>query len=162
MGRRATREWPVGHPADSKPLGKWPWVKSNAYGFLTHVASRSQRIAGKEPPECTVEALFAEVLRVLIRGGGPPPDRQAYGIDFCGYRGGEILVMVDLCSREAILRCLPNRGQKGVVKTILSSIVFSIRRSFARAFFCFPRQPARFRFGFFKGSFFFVAQLRLR
>mgnify|MGYP001321376233 FL=1 len=38
--------------------------------------------------------------------------RQAYGIDFYGYHGGEILVMVDLCTREVLLRRLPNRSQK--------------------------------------------------
>ena len=51
--------------------------------------------------------------------------RQHYGIDFYGYHGGEILVMVDLCTRECILRRLPNRNQKGVVDAILNSIIFS-------------------------------------
>ena len=51
--------------------------------------------------------------------------RQAYGIDFYGYHGGEILVIVDLCSREVILRALPNRNQKGVVKALLSSVIFT-------------------------------------
>ena len=51
--------------------------------------------------------------------------RQAYGVDFYGYHGGEILVMVDLCTRECILRRLPNRNQKGVAQTLLDAIIFS-------------------------------------
>ncbi len=41
-----------------------------------------------------------------------PLPRQAYGVDFYGHEKGEILVAVDLCTREATLWFLPNRKQE--------------------------------------------------
>jgi hypothetical protein len=38
-----------------------------------------------------------------------PLPRQAYGIDFYGHTHGEILVALDLCTREVSLWCLPDR-----------------------------------------------------
>ena len=50
--------------------------------------------------------------------------RQDYGIDFyCVYKG-EILVVVDLFTRETILTFLNNRTQDNVAKTILKYIIF--------------------------------------
>ncbi len=42
--------------------------------------------------------------------------RQHYGIDFYGLQGGEILVMVDLFTRETLLEWLPSRKQNLVVQ----------------------------------------------
>ena len=59
--------------------------------------------------------------------------RQHYGVDFYGVQGGEILVIVDLFTREAILECLPSRKQESVVRIIMRRIIsergvpFSIR-----------------------------------
>ena len=50
--------------------------------------------------------------------------RQHYGIDFYGIQGGEILVMVDLFTRETILEWLPSRKQETVVQTVLRRIIF--------------------------------------
>ncbi len=50
--------------------------------------------------------------------------RQHYGIDFYGIQGGEILVMVDLFTRETILEWLSSRKQETVVQTIMRRIVF--------------------------------------
>ncbi len=50
--------------------------------------------------------------------------RQHYGIDFYGIHGGEILVIVDLFTRETILEWLPSRKQETVVQTIMRRIVF--------------------------------------
>ena len=50
--------------------------------------------------------------------------RQHYGIDFYGIHGGEILVIVDLFTRETILEWLPSRKQEAVVQTIMRRIIF--------------------------------------
>jgi hypothetical protein len=50
--------------------------------------------------------------------------RQHYGIDFYGLNQGEILVIVDLFTRETILIFLRNRNQDNVAKTIIKNIIF--------------------------------------
>jgi hypothetical protein len=51
--------------------------------------------------------------------------RQRYGIDFYGVHNGEILVMVDLFSRETMLEFLPDRKMERVCQTIMKRIIFS-------------------------------------
>ncbi len=51
--------------------------------------------------------------------------RQRYGVDFYGVHNGEILVMVDLFSRETMLEFLPDRKMERVCQTIMKRIVFS-------------------------------------
>jgi hypothetical protein len=51
--------------------------------------------------------------------------RQRYGIDFYGVHNGEILVMVDLFSRETMLEFLPNRKMERVCQAIMKRIIFS-------------------------------------
>ena len=53
-----------------------------------------------------------------------PLPRQAYGIDFYGHTHGEILVAIDLCTREVSLWFLPDRKMEGVAKALLSGIIF--------------------------------------
>ena len=48
--------------------------------------------------------------------------RQDYGIDFYGVYKGEILVIVDLFTRETILTHLNNRTQDNVAKAIIRNI----------------------------------------
>jgi hypothetical protein len=50
--------------------------------------------------------------------------RQHYGIDFYGLMKGEILVIVDLFTRETILQWLPSRKQEQVAQTILRRVIF--------------------------------------
>ncbi len=50
--------------------------------------------------------------------------RQRYGIDFYGHEQGEILIAVDLCTREATLWFLTNRKQDSVVRALLSGLIF--------------------------------------
>ena len=50
--------------------------------------------------------------------------RQHYGIDFYGLQGGEILVMVDLFTRETLLEWLPSRKQNLVVQVVMRRIIF--------------------------------------
>ena len=49
--------------------------------------------------------------------------RQAYGIDFYGHEQGEILVAVDLCTRETTLWFLANRKQENVARALLTGLV---------------------------------------
>ncbi len=51
--------------------------------------------------------------------------RQRYGIDFYGVHNGEILVMVDLFSRETMLEFLPDRKMERVCQTIMKRIIFA-------------------------------------
>jgi hypothetical protein len=51
--------------------------------------------------------------------------RQRYRIDFYGVHNGEILVMVDLISRETMLEFLPNRKMERVCQAIMKRIIFS-------------------------------------
>ncbi len=50
--------------------------------------------------------------------------RKHYGIDFYGVQGGEILVLVDLFTRETILEWLPSRKQESVVRIIMRRVIF--------------------------------------
>jgi transposase InsO family protein len=53
-----------------------------------------------------------------------PLPRQKYGIDFHGHAKGEILVAIDLVTREVCLWLLPNRKQQNVSRALLSALVF--------------------------------------
>ena len=55
---------------------------------------------------------------------GLPMPRQNYGIDFYGHAKGEILVAMDLCTREVLLWFIPNRKQDGVAKALLTGLIF--------------------------------------
>jgi len=50
--------------------------------------------------------------------------RQHYGIDFYGLYNGEILVVVDLFTRETILCYLKNRNHDNVAKALIKNIIF--------------------------------------
>ncbi len=50
--------------------------------------------------------------------------RQHYGMDFYGLMKGEVLVIVDLFTRETILQWLPSRKQEQVAHTILRRVIF--------------------------------------
>jgi hypothetical protein len=52
-----------------------------------------------------------------------PLPRQAYGIDFYGHEKGEILVAVDLCTRETMLWFLPNRKQENVARALMTGLI---------------------------------------
>ena len=53
-----------------------------------------------------------------------PLPRQKYGIDFHGHAKGEILVAIDLVTREVCLWLLPNRKHESVSRALLSGLVF--------------------------------------
>jgi transposase InsO family protein len=54
--------------------------------------------------------------------------RQGHGMDLLGVKigktQGEILIIVDLATRETMLRCLPDQTQDRVVKTLLHSVFY--------------------------------------
>ena len=54
-----------------------------------------------------------------------PMPRQSYGVDFYGVPKGEILVIVDLCTREATLVFMTTRSQDKVARALLTHIIFS-------------------------------------
>ena len=76
---------------------------------------------------CLAGKMRREKLQSLFDANAPlarAAPRQHYGIDFYGLMSGEILVMVDLFTRETLLQWLPSREQTKVAKTILRRIVF--------------------------------------
>jgi hypothetical protein len=60
--------------------------------------------------------------RRILAGEDTP--RQAYGIDFYGHAKGEILVAIDLCTREVVLWYLKDRKMEGVTRALLSGLIF--------------------------------------
>jgi hypothetical protein len=50
--------------------------------------------------------------------------RQHYGMDFYGLMKGEVLVIVDLFTRETILQWLLSRKQEQVARIILRRVIF--------------------------------------
>ena len=66
---------------------------------------------------------LAADFRVANENNMPLP-RQCYGIDFYGHQNGEILVALDLCTREVLLWFLPSRKQDLVAKALLSGLIF--------------------------------------
>lgn len=53
-----------------------------------------------------------------------PLPRQQYGFDFYGVPKGEILVIVDLCTRETTLVFMSTRDQDKVAQAILNNVIF--------------------------------------
>jgi len=53
-----------------------------------------------------------------------PLPRQQYGIDFYGHAKGEILVAIDLCTREVLLWFLKDRKQDTVARALLGGLIF--------------------------------------
>ena len=75
---------------------------------------------------CLAGKIRREKLQSLFDMNAPlarAAPRQHYGIDFYGVMSGEILVMVDLFTRETLLQWLPSREQTKVAQTILRRIV---------------------------------------
>ncbi len=65
---------------------------------------------------------LSSVFRQAAEKDMPLP-RQAYGMDFYGHEKGEILVAVDLCTREATLWFLPNRKQEHVARALMTGLI---------------------------------------
>jgi len=66
-------------------------------------------------------------LKAKFDPNAPPSTmlpRQDYGIDFYGVQDGEIMVIVDLFTRETILTHLNRRTQDNVAQTLLTHVLF--------------------------------------
>ena len=50
--------------------------------------------------------------------------RQQYGIDFYGRANGDVLVAIDLCTREVILWFTKSRSQDVVTRCLLTGLIF--------------------------------------
>ena len=81
----------------------------------------------KECPICHLANVRRQKLQADFDAQAPQAyaaPRQHYGVDFYGVQGGEILVIVGLFTREAILEWLPSRKQESVVRIIMRRIIF--------------------------------------
>ncbi len=76
---------------------------------------------------CITASVRRKHLKAKFDPNAPPSTmlpNQDYGIDFYGVYKGEILVIVDLFAREAILTHLNTRTQDNVAKTIIRHTIF--------------------------------------
>ena len=97
------------------PLYYWPSITKDVEDIC------------KACEHCLSGKMRREKLQSLFDMNAPlvkAAPRQHYGIDFYGLMTGEILIMVDLFTREVFLQWLPSREQEKVVRTILRRIVF--------------------------------------
>lgn len=77
--------------------------------------------------KCTAAQIRRQRLTATFRQAeedGMPMPRQNYGIDFYGHEQGEILVAIDLCTREVLLWFLKDRKQDHVAKALLTGLIF--------------------------------------
>ena len=78
-------------------------------------------------PDCQAAQVRRQTLHQEFREADEsdlPLPRQQYGIDFYGHAKGEILVAIDLCTREVLLWFLKDRKQDTVAKALLSGLIF--------------------------------------
>jgi hypothetical protein len=98
-----------------KPLYYWPGMTKDIEEMCTACQT------------CIKASVRRKHLKAKFDQNAPPSTmlpRQDYGIDFYGVYKGEILVIVDLFTRETILTHLSSRTQDNVAKTILRAIIF--------------------------------------
>ena len=75
----------------------------------------------------SIRKIRREKIKSEFNAHGPQSTagpRQHYGMDFYGPMKGEILVIVDLFTRETILQWLPSRKQEQVAQIILRRVIF--------------------------------------
>jgi hypothetical protein len=97
------------------PLYYWPGMDSTIEAVCTACA---KCMANRRRRKLNLDFNPASQKELLL-------PRQRYGIDFYGVHNGEILVMVDLFSRETMLEFLPNRKMERVCQAIMKRIIFS-------------------------------------
>ncbi len=97
------------------PLYYWPSMAKDMEGTCR---ACEHCLSGKMRRE-NLQSLF-DMNASLVKAA----PRQHYGIDFYGLMSGEILIMVDLFTREALFQWLPSREQENVARTILRRIIF--------------------------------------
>jgi hypothetical protein len=97
------------------PLYYWPSMFQDVEDVCK---ACNHRLSGKMRRE-RLQSLFD--MNTPLSRAAP---RQHYGIYFYGLMTGEILIMVDLFTREVLLQWLPSRNQDIVARTILRRIIF--------------------------------------
>ena len=78
-------------------------------------------------PDCQKAKVRRQQLHKEFKEAGDkglPLPRQQYGIDFYGHANGEILVAIDLCTREVLLWFLRDRKQDTVARALLTGLIF--------------------------------------
>ena len=78
-------------------------------------------------PDCQRAKVRRQQLQQEFKEAGNqglPLPRQQYGIDFYGHAKGEILVAIDLCTREVLLWFLQDRKQDTVARALLTGLIF--------------------------------------
>ncbi len=95
-------------------LNYWPQMKTQILDICS-ACSTCQRSQVRR------QNLSAEFQQADIKD--LPMPRQRYDIDFYGHEQGEILVAIDLCTREATLWFLANRKQDSVARALLSGLI---------------------------------------
>ena len=94
------------------PLYYWPGMDSTIEAVCTACAGCIFK-ASRRRKKLNLDFNPASQKELLL-------PRQRYGIDFYGVHNGEILVMVDLFSRETMLEFLPNRKMERVCQAIMN------------------------------------------
>ena len=74
--------------------------------------------------QCQLAKIRRKHLSAPYKKGPKLLPRQSYGIGFYGHAKGNILVAIDLCSREVTLRFVKNRDSESVAKCLLTGLVF--------------------------------------
>ena len=98
-----------------KTLYYWPNMPADVKRYITACSSCRKNSVRRSHLNNAFQARKLEDL---------PMPRQSYGIDFYGVPKGEILVIVDLCTRETTLCFMTNRSQDKVAQALLSQIIF--------------------------------------
>jgi hypothetical protein len=98
-----------------KPLFYWPGMDKDAENICTACQT------------CMAASVRRRHLKAKFDPNAPPSimlPRQDYGIDFYGVYNEDIMVIVDLFTRETILTHLNKRTQDNVAQTLLKSVIF--------------------------------------
>ena len=74
--------------------------------------------------QCQLAQIRRNHLAAQFTPKNLPLPRQQYGLDFYGHEQGNILVAIDLCTREVTLWFLKNRDQHSVVRCLLQGLIF--------------------------------------
>ena len=99
-----------------KPLYYWPGMDRDVERFIS------------ECETCRRGTVRRRHLKMIFDADAPLAKalpRQHYGLDFYGILKGEILVIVDLFSREVLIEHVPSRSQLHVASVLLKHVILS-------------------------------------
>ena len=99
-----------------KPLYYWPGMDRDIERFISSCET------------CRRGTVRRRHLKMIFDPNAPSAKalpRQHYGLDFYGVHKGEVLVIIDLFSREVILEHVATRSQLNVAAVVLKHIILS-------------------------------------